>query len=71
MCVAGSERECICVGGSEERKEYVCMWWEGREREREGNEGKNEREGERKECVFTSSAVLVFSGSHLLRPNED
>ena len=47
------------------------MYVVGGEREREGNEGKNEREGERKECMFTSSAVLVFSGSRLLHPHED
>ena len=48
-------------GVKRERCVCVCVGGEG-----EGEGGKRECV-----CVFTSSAVLVFSGSHLLRPRED
>ena len=65
----GGKRVCVFVLEGVKRERSVCVC--GGRGGREGNEGKNEREGERKEYVFTSSAVLEFSGSRLLHPHED
>ena len=68
--MSSGERVCICVGESEERDREigvcVCVCWWGMVKERKGKEGRKECV-----CVFTSLAMLVFFGSHLLRPRED
>ena len=68
MCCRERGRECVFVLEGAKRERSVCVCGGRGEREREGNEGKNERG---KEYVFTSSAVLEFSGSRLLHPHED